>query len=183
MTSEVYEKIISCVQPIPLSFLSTCMSSWNTPLKIICFSQLILYNRILTCDTLIKKGMTWYGCCALCKSDMEYFLHLFIHFPFTMDIWKEVFSLLEIQVGGDNFSTTTRIFSWEHQSKVFRTLPLFTFQGIWCSMNEFIFEGIIPEVKLSSIHIVSHFMESRPCCPKESSTSTRVVDLLNLFLI
>lgn len=124
------------------------------------------------------------GKCSLYKSDWEGCLHIFVLCHFSLDIWKKVPSLLGIQVSGDMYSIAAWICSWERQWKGFQVVPIYVFFfGIWCSQNEFIFEEISPDAKLSSLRIIAHFRKIGHWCPKESSRTISLVDLSNNFII
>lgn len=118
---EAYEHITSCTQSLPYVDLSAHLWTWEAPLKILCFSWLILHNLILTWDTLLKNGFVGPGRCSLCKSYWEDFLHLFILCPFTLDIGKKVPSLLVIQVDDDRSSIASWIYSFFAASNSFST--------------------------------------------------------------
>ena len=46
--------------------------------KINCFIWLLMHNKLLTVDNLSKRGIEGPSRCALCNSDLESALHLFL---------------------------------------------------------------------------------------------------------
>lgn len=94
VATEEYEHIISCSLSFAFSDLNDPMWRLGVPLKIVRFTWLILHNRILTWDSLMKKGFIGHGRCSLCQLEVKYCLHPFYIFPFSEEIWKHVISLL-----------------------------------------------------------------------------------------
>lgn len=55
--------------------------------KINIFFWLLLQNRILTLDNLMKRGHIMPNRCILCKNQAETVDHIFIHCSFSREIW------------------------------------------------------------------------------------------------
>lgn len=102
--TKLYEHIISCSLILLFSNLTEQLWFWDVPLKIICFTWLILHNWIFTWDTLMKKGFVGPRRCPHYKSTLEDCIHFFIHFPFAQEIWNKVSSHLGTQFIGDSSS-------------------------------------------------------------------------------
>jgi len=65
-------------------------------MKLKCFTWLVVRNRILTWDNLVKRGSMGPSICYLYKSDFEDGLHLFLNCPFIHTVWKELSTTLPI---------------------------------------------------------------------------------------
>lgn len=58
--------------------------------KINIFFWLLLQNKILTIDNLAKRGHFILNRCILCRIQMEMVNHLFIHFPYSREVWNSL---------------------------------------------------------------------------------------------
>ncbi len=76
--SKAYEHINSCIQSLPFAKLVVRLWGWEAPPKVLCFTWLTLHNRILTWDTLLKKGFIKPGRCSLYWAVVENCHHLFV---------------------------------------------------------------------------------------------------------
>lgn len=83
---DAYLHILPHPQPGPLIGWLAQMWQWEVPLKIKCFTWLVVHNHILTWDNLLKRGFMGPSCCCLCKSNSEDESHLFLHYPFAIDV-------------------------------------------------------------------------------------------------
>jgi len=61
--------------------------SWGCPLKLKLFTWLLMEDKILTWNNLLKRGWQGPGYCYMCKGNEETTIHLFVHCPFTISIW------------------------------------------------------------------------------------------------
>jgi len=79
------------------------LGTWQVPLKIKLFFWLMLEQRILTRENLVKRGFLGPSRCVLCGKDEETVLHLFVECNFTNNIWTLVLKDLKLKnygVGG-----------------------------------------------------------------------------------
>ena len=65
--------------------------------KVNIFFWILLQNKVLTIDNLIKRGFVIINRCALCKKDGESVDHITLHYPFTRKIWDNICSLLNVE--------------------------------------------------------------------------------------
>lgn len=59
---------------------------WQLPYKVIMFIWLMLEQKILTWENLIKRGIIGPSRCALCGNSEETVFHLFVECRFTKNI-------------------------------------------------------------------------------------------------
>ena len=55
--------------------------------KINIFFWLIMQDKILTLDNLINRGQYILNWCILCKDNLESIDHMFIHCPYSLEVW------------------------------------------------------------------------------------------------
>lgn len=55
-----------------------------------------IHGKILTIDNLVKRGFQFPNWCTLCRREEETIYHLFIHYHFDAQVWKNVLQRLNI---------------------------------------------------------------------------------------
>jgi hypothetical protein len=70
---------------------------WKMPLKIKVFIWFTLEGKIITWDSLQKRGWEGLGRCPLCKSDSETISHLFIHYVFARTTWAYMIKDMKVK--------------------------------------------------------------------------------------
>jgi hypothetical protein len=66
-------------------------------LKIKLFLWLAANHKVLTWDSLQKKGWEGPGICQLCNCNSEDIDHILIHCPFTKEVWNHFFQSLSFK--------------------------------------------------------------------------------------
>ena len=143
------------------------MKAWYLGLipKINIFFWLFLQNSVLTIDNLNKWGLYIPNRWILCKNQVEFVDHLFIHCSFK----REVCSIFS-QGFGFNWcapASTTELFrQWDDSWKASSlqtiskwALPHFGW-GIWKEHNNRIFRDVILPTKIVSGKILNALMEN-----------------------
>ena len=94
--------------------------------KVNIFFWILLQEKILTTDNLLKKGFKIFNRCYLCENDVESITHLTLHCSFTKNIWDRVYGLLNIALV---FPTTIQHFfnGWKPPSNNALVLILWDF--------------------------------------------------------
>jgi hypothetical protein len=69
------------------TFWYTELWHWQLPLKVKLFTWLMLEQKILTWENLLKRGFVGPSKCVLCGLKEENVKHLFVECSFTKDIW------------------------------------------------------------------------------------------------
>ena len=115
---------------------------WGLPMKTIIFSWLLIANRILTWDNLLKKGFSGPGICPFCCSEEENVTHIMITCPYTIQVWNyhKVFINSEVDWHGQNIVQAFKY--WISAGKKGRTLPFLVCRTIWLARNSLIFRGL-----------------------------------------
>ena len=111
--------------------------SFSIPSKIRCFICLVVENRILTWDNLLKRGWKGPGVCVLCRHGEDSVQHLFIDCIMT----KRVFSTICEQFYFPPLikcSASSYLELWYKSlsaHSVFSYLPLFIYWSVWKMRN------------------------------------------------
>ena len=66
----------------------------NITSKLKCFFWLVLNNKILTWDNLVKRGWMGPNICPLSLNDDEFVFYLFVSCSLSCDVWKKVIESL-----------------------------------------------------------------------------------------
>ena len=127
------------------------------PLKMICFTWLLMMDRILTWDHLQSRGFHGPGICIFCNRDFENCDHFFLRCPFTCHIINHFaaclgFTLMPL----DSLHTTlTHWFSTHACYASYLYAPVFIFWYIWLHRNSCIFDDQSPFAPLLIARIES----------------------------
>lgn len=84
---------------------------WCLPPKLKVFGWLVLQNRLLTGDNLIKRGFFGPFVCPHCRIDEEIVNHLFIYCSFAQDVWSYIIQGLNISLVGPLVSVEDTIYN------------------------------------------------------------------------
>jgi len=104
---------------------------------------LTILNKIPTWDYLQRRCYSGPRFCMLCKTGEESTSHIFIHYPYAIQVWKDlnnwighpqlwIYNLME--EGLKAWFDTPVL-------KNFRVVPFITLWGLWLEKNKCIFEG------------------------------------------
>jgi len=85
------------------------MWNWDMAQKIKLFTWLSIENKILTWDTLQRKGWEGPNICHLCSKDAKIVYHLFVTCNFFQDVWIRIKNELNILTSREG-STLSRCF-------------------------------------------------------------------------
>lgn len=100
MTSGYLFSVSSTIKVMspPIPHPPVWAKAWSKILipKINIFFCLLLQNKILTLDNLMRRGFQLVNRCFLCLDDSESILHLSLHCPFTSNIWSIILNLQSI---------------------------------------------------------------------------------------
>ena len=90
----------SALQPTHVDLLTPALGKliWSSYglLKITFFSWLLMHQKVLTGENLVKRGFLDPFHCCLCKEDSESSDHLFVDCVFTQSVWKLILKDLQI---------------------------------------------------------------------------------------
>ena len=115
--------------------------------KVNIFFWILLQDKILIMDNLLKRGFNIVNRCYLCKNDVESVNHMTMHCSYTNRVWERVRGFLNIAWV---FPTTIQDFfnGWKPPSNnalVLRLCDLilpFLFWGIWKEHNDWVFRCV-----------------------------------------
>jgi ribonuclease HI len=141
-----YKAILS-TQQLPLrSGWKASFWKWRIQLKILLFFWLATEFKILTWDTLQRKGWVGPGMCPLCRAATEDNAHLFINCSFTQAAWAKVLSTLKLNVSWSGQNLTDCMESWTSIKAAPKKLPVLMCWYLWLERNKALFEGKLPTV-------------------------------------
>ena len=73
--------------------------TWNCPLKIKIFLWLLLEDKLLTWNNILKRGWQGPGLCLLCRGNEESTFHIFFQCPFTCTVWSKILTHYKLIIG------------------------------------------------------------------------------------
>jgi hypothetical protein len=112
---------------------------WKIPLRIKLFCWLMIENRILTWDNLIKRGFVGPSRCFLCGKGEETINHLMVKCPFTRDVWNYLLKVLKVQRIWDCRQLSESFQNWNKVKDNWLELPCYICWEIWRQRNLIIF--------------------------------------------
>jgi len=113
--------------------------SWGCPLKLKIFIWLLLEDKILTWNNLLKRGWIGPGYCYLCKGNEETTNHLFSHCPFMTSIWGSLCTHLKVQNAWTGPTIKDCFDSWFSRNANLPSFPAFICWFVWNESNLAIF--------------------------------------------
>jgi hypothetical protein len=120
------------------------MWKWDMAQKIKLFTWLSIENKILTWDTLQRKGWEGPNICHLCSKDAESVYHLFVNCSFIQDVWNRIKRELNIMTAWEGSSLFGCYENWDRKESSFITLPSLLCWFVWLERNKKKFEGRNP---------------------------------------
>lgn len=130
---------------------------WRLLLKLKVFGWLVLQNRLLTGDNLIKRGYYDPFVCPLCQIVEETINHLFISCTFAQEVWSYIVQGLNISTIEPLVAVEDAIFKWCLSGMV--ALPIFIAWCLWRNKNSPIFERKGESTARLSDKIIAYFLE------------------------
>lgn len=140
-----YKRIIQQKYIFPPDWWYVKIWKWHIPLKLKCFTWLILQNKLKTWDNLCKQGWSGPNYCSLCKTNAETRLHLFVQCSFSRRVWDMMsihFKITNCWAIGD-FNQC--FLNWYRQCKKLFYLAVCIPWSIWHTRNCVIFRNSTPD--------------------------------------
>jgi hypothetical protein len=136
------------------------------PLKARIFLWCLLKKKVPTWDRMKIKNLEGPGWCMLCKNVEESSFHMFMEFPFTIQVWKEVSARLEHGCiwQGPSIEDSWKDWSASRSNENIKAIPLLIMWGVWLARNVTIFKDTISSLDHIVIHcldILSHFPQRK----------------------
>jgi hypothetical protein len=120
--------------------------TWQLPLKVKLFIWLMLEQRILTWENLVKRGIYGPSRCVLCGNDEETVYHLFVDCSFTKDIWFTIIKDLKLTNNWEGGQIVECLQNWIRKELNWKEIPCFICWEVWKHMNLVIFEDHPPNL-------------------------------------
>lgn len=89
-TNRAYLVIASTQPAEPILWWYRVLWHWNVPKKILCFTWLVLKDKVLTMDNYVRRGGMGPNVCSLCLNDAEFVQHLFVKCHTTLQLWTVI---------------------------------------------------------------------------------------------
>lgn len=132
-----------------------------SPLKIRLFAQLLIHNKILTWDNLIKWGWLGLGWCVLCGIEEESISHVFVSCYFSKLVWNQVLNILKISGFWEAIIVEHSLWTWICDQEVAncRDLSFYIWWGFWLYRNMVIFYNGTANIMVVVSKILGVFKE------------------------
>jgi len=142
--------------------------------------RLVLELKILTSNSLQKRG--WYGpsICSLCFRDEDSISHIFIYYPFTLKLWKNLHIAYNLATKWGGNSLNNFFEDWVKVEKLYKTLPIIVCWYLWLKRNKCIFDSCLPSVVRVCIQIRGMMKPSS--CQLQTRTHNRIKKTLDIIL-
>jgi hypothetical protein len=143
----VYNALALKFWPQQISTWRRQLWTWDLAYKIKLFIWLALERKILTWDSLQKRGWVGPSICSLCYRDEESISHLFINCPFTLKLWKNLHIAYNLVTNWGGNSLNNCFENWLKVEKVYNTLPIIVCWYLWLERNRCIFDSCSPQYR------------------------------------
>jgi hypothetical protein len=111
------------------------------------FLWLLIEDKLLTWNNLLKRGWQGPGLCQLCRGNEDFVFHLFVQCPFTCFVWNKIKVHYKLSIGWSG-STVFECFDlWARRNYSLSSLPAFICWFIWIERNLAIFESKSPSME------------------------------------
>lgn len=104
MDKEAYNAIVHTFTHYSSRWRREELWKWHLRLKVKCFTWLMLENKIMTWDNVVKRGGVVLNICGLCTEGDKSVDHLLVSYYFTKQVWWQVTRAFNISQdwGGPN---------------------------------------------------------------------------------
>jgi hypothetical protein len=171
-TNNVYNALAQKLWPLQIDSWRKQLWKWDLAFKIKLFFWLALDSKILTWDSLQKRGWCGPSICPLCFREEESIPHLFIYCPFTIKLWQKLHTVYNLATIWGGISLTSCFEDWIKVEKCYKTLPIIVCWHVWLERNSCIFENRIPSELRACIKIRG--MMNSTSCQMQTRTQTRI---------
>jgi len=87
---DAYEEIVFVLEEVDSKWLYSEIRKWFAPVKVKLLCWLVLENKIITRENIVKRGGMGLGTCILCNEAEESVFHLIASCPFTKHVWEDI---------------------------------------------------------------------------------------------
>lgn len=152
-----YSRIVQDKYIYPQDWWYKRLWYWAIPLKLKCFSWLLLQDKLKTWENLCKRGWIGPSLCVLCKNEAETKQHLFVKCSFTIKIWDVISSNLNITQCWDVGDFNKCLLNWFRHCKQHFYIAICIPWAIWYSRNSAIFRNATPDILQCSLTALNMF--------------------------
>lgn len=146
---------------------------WPIQLKIKLFVWLAAKDKVLTWESLQRKGWQGPGLCTLCNCSSETINHLLIHCAFMKSVWLHLFDLYRVKTRWAGNSVLHCFMEWTKDKSAPTSLAATTRWHVWTERNKALFEECSPSYR-AVVYRISGTFSWQPAIPK--SIPIRVCD-------
>jgi hypothetical protein len=137
--------------------MDVALWNWQIQLKIKLFLWLATNHKVLTWDSLQKKGWEGPGVCFLCKHDTEDIDHLLIHCTFSKAVWACLYKFYHLKSKWVGITVNDCFKNWSKDKTTPSSLAALACWQLWKERNKTIFEGQNPSHQAVAHRIVASF--------------------------
>jgi ferredoxin len=120
--------------------------NWKVPLKIKVFIFLMLEQRILTWENLVKRGFLGPSRCVLCGKYEEFVYHLFMTCKFTKVIWTTILRDLKLKSLWEGGQLVDCLKNCIRKEVNWKEITCYICWEVWKHRNSVIFEDHPPNL-------------------------------------
>ena len=118
----------------------------KAPPRVAFFIWTVAWDRILTCDNLMRRGYTMAGWSCMCRCEGETVDHLLLHCSVVQKLWNFVFASFHIHWVLPR-RVVDLLFGWrnwfgKHHSHIWNLIPLCLMWTVWRERNSRTFEDV-----------------------------------------
>jgi ribonuclease HI len=130
---------------------------WKIPLKYKLFVWLAGIDRILTWDSLRRRGWEGHGLYSLCRQAPEDIHHLLIHCKFTKEVWYRLLSQFNLPFTWSGATFTDCFNSWLLNKSAPTCLAAHISWHLWIERNRALFENRSPSTLAVFYRVLATF--------------------------
>jgi len=139
LAENVYNFVASKLWPHQISNWCRQIWSWDLAYKLKLFIWLVMEGKILTWDSLQRRGWNGPSICSLYFRGIESITHMFVACPFTLSLWSYLLDSYKITFAWGGGSLSNCLENYIKTKNVYKSLPIIIYWHMWLERNQCIF--------------------------------------------
>jgi ribonuclease HI len=153
----LYEALFSHFRPESFSSWLHQIWCWKVPLKFKLFAWLAGKDKVLTWESLRRRGWEGPGICPLCRHTQEDIHHLLIHCDFSREVWRFLLTHLNLHTTWSGRTVSDCFINWLKNRFLPINLAAQVCWNLWIERNYALFEDRAPSPKAVIYRVLSLF--------------------------
>jgi hypothetical protein len=153
----IFDALLSLKNLVPDLSWRQQVWKWKIPLKYKLFVWLAGIDRILTWDSLRRRGWEGPGFCSLCRQAPEDIHHLLIHCKFTKEVWSRLLTQFNLPFSWSGDTITDCFNSWLLNKSSPTCLAAHISWHLWIERNRALFENRSPSTLAVFYRVLATF--------------------------